>query len=586
VTRSYQGIGVSPGVVKAAALVLKKQEVGVFRVPIRPDRVEAELERFRQAVAESRVQLETVKKDLTRRVGDHYACIFDAQILILQDRMFVGRAEEMIRSDQVNAEWALQEVVTEVRHIFRDLKDPYIRERVGDVEDLYERMLHNLTGHERHDLSELEEDVIVVSHNLNPSDTASLNTDHVVGFVTDVGGETSHTAILALSLEVPAVLGLHNISEEVATGDVLVVDGEEGSVHVDPSPEVVSMYYGRRREVQERENRYLASREEPAVTLDGVEVALRANLELPAELESVLEYGARGIGLYRSEFLFVEKSPDLPTEDDHYEIYKMLAQKVAPDRAIIRTIDLGGEKYYHEVLEQDESNPVMGMRGIRLSLRHEDIFRTQLRGVLRASTVGDIWLMFPLVSGVSELVEGRRHLEAAMEELEKEGVPYRPDIPVGIMVEVPSAAQIADLLARRADFLSIGTNDLIQYALAVDRGNENVAYLYRPLHPAVLRMLRFVVRAGEEEDAVVSVCGEMAANPLHAVVLLGLGVRDLSMNPHSIPLIKETIRGIEAGEVQEIAERALTMDTAVEISRFVRQALGGRIPEKEKGVRE
>jgi phosphotransferase system enzyme I (PtsI) len=564
---------VSPGIAVGAAVVLPTRTEKIFRVPLRPGEVDQELARFDRAVEEARKQLEEVKDRVAREIGSSYAGVFDAQMLILADSAFSGKTRRRIQQDRVNAEWALHRTARGFLQALSSIDDPYIRDRGHDIEDVANRLQKLLGGRDHRDLSDLAEDSIVVAPALSPSDTILLKHPHVVGFCTDAGGRTSHTAIIANALEIPAVVGLHDFTPAVQDGQLVIVDGGRGIVWVDPPPDVLEDYR-RRREEQARERAaFRAIRDRPAVTSDGVRVTLRANIELPEDVDTALEVGCEGVGLYRSEFLFLERSPKLPTEEDHYRTYRMLAERCPPHGAVIRTLDLGGEKYFHAVLDKGEANPVMGMRAVRFCLKRQDIFKCQLRGLLRASAHGPIRVMFPLISGVGELRQVRGILDACRRELEAEGQPMADRLDVGIMIEVPSAAAVADHLAREADFFSIGTNDLIQYCLALDRGNDELAYLYEPLHPAVLRTLDFVVRSAGQAGIPVALCGEMAAEPAHLPVLLGLGLVELSMNPAAVPAVKRMLARIDVGRARDVVQRALRLPVAAEIQALVEQEL-------------
>jgi phosphotransferase system enzyme I (PtsI) len=566
VNAHFTAIGASPGVAMGPAVVLESRQLVVTRRQLRAERVEAEINRFHHTLVEARRELEEVRVKVEKKMGEKFSHLFDAHILILEDRLFADGTEAMIRQDKVNAEWALRSVVRELLDQFAAIDDPYLNERGGDLEDVYRRVLGHLTGdRSQTDLSNMREDAIIVAHTLTPSDTAALNTQRVVGFVTEIGGRTSHTAIIANALEIPAVVGLHGILDQVETGDLLVVDGERGTVMVQPTAGERRAATKARSHWRKRIEEGLRSRDLPAETTDGITVTLRSNIELPEEVQTSLRYGARGIGLYRSEFLFLNRSPELPSEEDHFQVYSQLADRVAPHPCVVRTLDLGGEKYFHEVLDREEANPVMGMRAIRLCLRREDIFRTQLRGILRAAVGRSIQVMFPLISGVGELRRARAILEETREELRSEGHEVPEDMPVGIMIEVPSAAMVADLLAAEVDFFSIGTNDLIQYTLAIDRGNESVAYLYEPMHPAILRMLQRIVGAATQAGIRVSLCGEMASDPRYLQVLLGLGLRELSLNPNTLPAVKDAVRSTSAAAAKVLAERLLAAGSAEEI---------------------
>lgn len=582
----FQGIGASPGVAIGPALVLESRNLVVAKRKLRPARMEPEIERFRAALRAARDELEDLRQRVQKKMGEKFSHLFDAHIMILDDRSFAEDTENQIRQQNVNAEWGLKTVVRSLLEQFAAIHDPYLSERGGDLEDVYRRVLGHLTGDQAHlDLSHIREDAIIVAHTLTPTDTATLNTQHVVGFITEVGGRTSHTAIIANALEIPAVVGLHGILQQVETGDTLVVDGTQGAVLIAPSAGERKKAASARTRWRKKAKEGLQTRDLPAVTTDGVTIALRSNIELPEEVATSKRYGAAGIGLYRSEFLFLNRSPDLPSEEDHYQAYTDLARQVAPHPCVVRTLDLGGEKYFHEVLDREEANPVMGMRAIRLCLRREDIFRAQLRGILRAAVEYPIHVMFPLISGVAELRRARSVLEDVRAQMKAEGQDVPDNMKVGIMIEVPSAAMVADLLAAEVDFFSIGTNDLIQYLLAIDRGNESVAYLYEPFHPAVLRMLERIVQAAAGAGIQVSLCGEMASDPRYVPVLLGLGLRELSVNPVTLPAVKKAIRKLNAADATLLAEQVLAASSIGDVNDILAAAMPGthgRSPARKK----
>ncbi len=578
VARTLRGIGASPGIAVAPCLVLESADLTVFRVAVRREEVEAEVARFREAVETAKEQLDRILEGFGAEQREAARSIFEAQGVLLEDETLMGGAEEAIRAQKINAEWALR---TELHHLTQSFAGVPERERLlENIEDIENRIQTILAGGGHHDLSELTEDVVIVAARLSPSETALLRVRHVVALATDKGGPSSHTAIVAKALGIPAAVGLHELSERVSTGDLVVVDGSRGMVIVNPSPADVARYQGMSEEFRrEEEARLEACRDLPAETLDGFRVAIHANIELSEQVDSVLRHGAEGIGLYRSEFLFLHRSPYLPTEEDHYGVYRELAQRMAGRVTTIRTLDLGGEKYFHSVLKKDENNPVLGLRAIRFCLMRRDIFKTQLRGILRASVHGNVRVMFPLISGLEEFRMARGILEEAKDELATEGIPFRHDLPVGMMIEVPSAAMVADLLAREADFFSIGTNDLIQYTLAIDRSNESVAYLYRPLHPAILRSIRFVVASARAAGIPVAMCGEMASDPLVVPILLGLGLDELSMDAVYAPSVKAAVRALTVVESREMVEDVMKLPTAAEVERYVSRRILPRLKE-------
>ncbi|MDQ3283438.1 MAG: phosphoenolpyruvate--protein phosphotransferase [Acidobacteriota bacterium] len=577
--RTYKGVGVSPGIAIGRAVIVEKRVAAVYRVPIRDDEVESEVARFRESLTKTRDELLDLKQKVSRSMGEEYAQIFEAHAMIVGDASFAEKVVQKIEDEQVNAEWALAEVQEELQARFNSFEDDYLRERVADVKDVAERLLVNLQGVAHHDLSEIKHDVVIIADDLTPSDTIHFNRRPIVGFATEVGGRTSHTSIIAKSLFMPAVIGVPKLSKIVDSDELVIVDGYEGTVVINPTPAMVQEYQSRVSRHVEAEQKLLENRTLPSVTKDNRRVSLQANIELVEELDDATKFGAEGIGLYRSEFLYISTSPDLPTEEEHFNIYRRIAESCAPNWAVIRTFDLGGKKLAREVMGSKEDNPVLGLRALRLCMQHRDMFRTQLRALLRASAHGKIKIMFPLVSGVQELRQVKTLVRELKHELDEQGIAYNKELQIGIMIEVPSAAVIADLLATEADFFAIGTNDLIQYSLAIDRGNENVSYLYEPLHPAILRLVKGVIDAGKRAGIPVEMCGEMASDPIFAIVLLGLGLEIFSMNPSSIPVIKNVVRSVRYKDCRRIAEMALQKKTAQEIEEFVIESVAMRFPE-------
>jgi phosphotransferase system enzyme I (PtsI) len=577
--RTYKGVGVSPGIAIGRAIIVEKRVASVYRVPIRDDEVEGEVSRFIESLTKTRDELLVLRDKVSRSMGDEYAQIFEAHAMIVGDASFQDKVQQKIETEQVNAEWALAEVQEELQARFASFDDDYLRERVADVKDVAERVLVNLQGIAHHDLSEIKHDVIIIADDLTPSDTIHFNRRPIVGFATEVGGRTSHTSIIAKSLFMPAVIGVPRLTKVVDNDELVIVDGYEGTIVVNPTPAMISEYRSRESRHEEAEQKLLENRTLAAVTKDNHKISLQANIELVEELDDARKYGAEGIGLYRSEFLYISTSPDLPTEEEHFNIYRRLAEATAPHWCIIRTFDLGGKKLAKEIMGSKEDNPVLGLRALRLCMQHRDMFKTQLRALLRASAHGKIKIMFPLVSGVQELRQVKTLVREVRHELDAEGIAHNKDLQIGIMIEVPSAAVIADMLATEADFFAIGTNDLIQYSLAIDRGNENVSYLYEPLHPALLRLIKGVIDAGKRAGIPVEMCGEMASDPIFAIVLLGLGLEIFSMNPSSIPVIKNVVRSVRYKDCKRIAEMALQKKTAQEIEEFVIESVAMRFPE-------
>ena len=574
--RTFEGIGASGGVVVGKAVCISTRIGDIYQIPVPAVEIDEEIGRFRRAVQQSLGEMARMRDRVGAEIGDELAGIFDAQALFLQDKHFLGDVESHIRGEHVNAEWALQETVSEVQARFDAIDAEHLRERAEDLRHVCRIVVRNLRGLHLHQLSEVEGEVVIVADDLSPSDAVRLGRENVVAFVIEHGSKTSHTTIIARSLNIPAVIGVRGIRrqlKEQAEADI-VVDGTEGRVIVRPDGETLEHYHRRLAENERQELELLETSLLAAVSRDGVEVKVMANIDLPEEIGEAVRYGAAGIGLYRSEFLYIEKSPALPTEEEHLALYRHLIEAAAPHPAIIRTYDLGGRKIAREVMETREENPVLGLRGIRLTLARPDIFRTQLRALIRATVFGELWIMLPMVTIIEEIRAFRAVAEEVMEELEEEGLPFHRDFKLGSMIEVPAAAVISDLLAQEVDFFSIGTNDLIQYSLAVDRNNEHVADLYRPLHPGLLRLLRSVIRSARSAGIEVSLCGEMGGDPRLTPILLGCGLRRVSTSPRQVPAIKRRIRELSVEGLDDIVEQCTMLSTAAEVDAFLAESLG------------
>ena len=571
-----KGIAASPGIAVGKAYILEKEEYCILEYKIKKEEVERELERFEVAVESSKKDLGKIKKRVEEELGEKEAYIFQAHLYILEDPLFVQDITKRIRRQRLNAEAAVRRTLKVFEAKFASARAEFIRRRFGDVEDVGEHILRNLLKRPTLSLSHLEEKIIVVADDLAPSDTASMQKSNILGFATNVGGRTSHTAIMARSMEIPAVVGLGSITSKVQPGSVVILDGNRGRVIVNPTSRQLANY-------RTEKERFISHRKEleilrslPPQTLDGREVGLAANIAGPEEVDLAVREGAEGIGLYRTEYLYMNRST-LPSEDEQMEAYKKVLEKAAPSSVIIRTLDLGGDKFLSHFPVPAEINPFMGWRAIRLCLERVDIFETQLRAILRASRFGNGKIMYPMISGVEEVRKVRRILTGIKEKLKREGTPFAENVETGVMIEIPSAAIIADLLAKEVDFFSLGTNDLIQYSLAVDRVNEKVAYLYQPLHPTILRLIDNVVKCAHRENIWVGVCGEMASDPLSVLILLGLGVDEFSVAPTSLLEIKKIIRNTNWEEVQGIAAKLLKSKTSPEAKRFAERRLSQRI---------
>jgi phosphoenolpyruvate-protein phosphotransferase (PTS system enzyme I) len=576
--KTFRGIVASPGIVIGRAYLLDRRKIVVAGKRIEPVLVKDETARFKKALEVSRSQLDELRKRFSKGMGKTHLYILDTHILLLEDKMLVDGTIKRIKESLLSAEAALKETVAAIIVKFDTIEDEYLRERKHDVEQVGERVLQNLVGHKQESLAEIKEEAVIIAHDLAPTDTLMMRKDRILGFATDAGSRTSHTAILARSLGIPAAVGLGNITSEVKTGDVVILDGIHGAVIVDPEEETFLRYLQKQRRYKYFELELEKLKALPAETLDGQVIHLQGNIELPEEATSAADHGGEGIGLYRTEFLFLNRRT-LPTEEEHYNAYRHVAERAAPHEVVIRTLDVGGDKIGLSVEFEKEANPALGLRAIRFCLKKRDIFRLQLRGILRASAHGNIKILFPMISGLTELHEAKKLLEEARVELRAEGKAFREDLKLGVMIEIPSAAMIADLLAREVDFFSVGTNDLIQYTLAIDRQNEHVAYMYEPLEPAVLRLLHRVSEAAGAAGISLAMCGEMAGDPLYASILLGMGFQSLSMNVASIPWVKRAIRSVRMQDARELASLVMQQPTAAQARQTAEAFIAERFPE-------
>lgn len=563
------GIAVSPGVAIGKALVLRAENFQTIpRVKVTKDQIPQEIARFEDALTRTRAEILGIRKKLSEEIGREHSEIFMAHLLVLEDRSLIEDVINTVKEKQVNAEFAFSSVIQKYFRAFSQINDEYLRERVADIRDIARRLLQNLTGAEKNPLSKLTEQVIIIAHDLSPSDTALMDKQKVVAFATDIGGPTSHTAIMARSMEIPAVVGLDHISREVMTGDSIIIDGNHGIVILDPDSKALAAYTQEGRRFVELTTELDKLRNLPAETPDGRRIVLTANIEFPDEIPSVLAHGAAGIGLYRTEYFFMNRT-DLPTEEEQYEAYRTVAEKMKPYPVIIRTLDLGGDKFLSSLEVPHEMNPFLGWRAIRFCLARVDVFQAQLRAILRASVYGNLKMMYPMISNLSELKQANQILEGCKKELRKEKVPFNPNLEVGAMIEIPSAALTSDSLAKEVRFFSLGTNDLIQYALAVDRVNEKIAYLYEPTHPAILRLIQEVILNGHRNKIWVGACGEMSGDPAIAVLLTGFGIDSISTSPSLLPKVKKAIRLVPFKISKEIAKKALHFGTGKEVQEFL-----------------
>ncbi|AAM25475.1 Phosphoenolpyruvate-protein kinase (PTS system EI component in bacteria) [Caldanaerobacter subterraneus subsp. tengcongensis MB4] len=567
-----KGVAASPGIAIGKAFLYTKEKVTINVEKIEESKVEEEIAKFRKALEVTQEEIEKIKEKALKEFGKEKAEIFEAHLMLASDPELIEGVENMIKTELVTADNAVNKVIEQNASVMESLNDEYLKERAVDLRDVGNRIIENLLGVKSVNLSDLEEEVVVIARDLTPSDTATMKKEMVLGFATDVGGRTSHTAIMARSLEIPAVVGLGNVTSQVKAGDLVIVDGLEGIVIVNPDEKTVEDYKSKKESYEKKVEGLKQLKDLPAETPDGKKVMLAANIGTPKDVASALANGAEGVGLFRTEFLYMDRN-SLPSEEEQFEAYKEVVEKMGGRPVTIRTLDIGGDKELPYLDMPKEMNPFLGYRAIRLCLDRPDIFKTQLRAILRASAYGNVQIMYPMISSVEEVRKANSILEEVKAELDREGVKYDKEIKVGIMVEIPSAAVTADILAKEVDFFSIGTNDLTQYTLAVDRMNEHVKEYYQPFHPAILRLVKMVIDAAHKEGKFAAMCGEMAGDPLAAVILLGLGLDEFSMSATSIPEIKNIIRNVEYEKAKEIAEKALNMSEAREIEKMMKDVI-------------
>ncbi len=559
--RRFHGIGVSPGIARGTLFVYRTDDEQPVMRRVEEGDIPAEIARFESALIATRAQILELQERIAKSIGAKDASIFDAHLLVVEDRTLIDEVLRTLQCDQNNVEYVFGQVAGRYAKTLSEIDDPYLRERALDIHDVTRRVIHNMMGKCGRDLSSITAPHIVIAHNLTPSDTAQLNRALVLGFATDVGSKTSHTAIMARSLNIPAVVGLHDLSEQLQSGDHILLDGYNGLVIINPNDQTLWEYGELEIKKTVVEEQLTKLRETQSTTLDGRHVILSANIEMSDDIDQVKLCGAEGVGLYRTEFLYLNRT-ELPSEDDQYAAYLKVAQSVLPHSVIIRTLDLGGDKFMSALNLPEELNPFLGWRAIRFCLERVDIFKTQLRAILRASAVGNVRMMYPMISGVEELRRAKKILEECRQELLAEGVPFNHEMEVGAMIEIPSAAITADIIAREVDFLSIGTNDLIQYSIAVDRLNERISHLYEPTHPSIIRLIRMVVDAGHAHSLWVGVCGEMAGDIVLTPLLLGLGVDELSAGAALVPRVKRAVQSLDLAACLQLIEDIKYDDTA------------------------
>ena len=577
--RTFRGIPVSPGVCRGKILVLGKPQSGpLVRRQISEAEEVHEIQRLEQALLDTRHQVLNVQRQISAGLGAEEAGIFDAHLLVLEDPALIEEVTRLIRKEHVSADYAFHQVSDKYIRTLSAIEDEYLRERAADMKDVTARVVDHLVGRTSAlDLSKLTEPCIIIGYDLTPTQTAQMNKAMVKGFATDIGGRTSHTAIMARSMRIPAAVGLHTASQELVTGQEALLDGFNGLIIIDPSEQTLFEYGQLVRRRVSLEDKLRETIRQPATMLDGTEVVLAANVEQPGDTEAVIACGAQGVGLFRTEYLFINRET-LPTEEEQYKAYRQVASVLSPQPVIIRTLDLGGDKFLSHLQVPQEMNPFLGWRAIRFCLQERDIFRIQLRAILRASAEGNVKMMYPMISGLEELSQANQMLEEFKAELRGESIPFDENLEVGAMIEIPSAAVAADALAKRVKFFSLGTNDLIQYSMAVDRLNEKIAHLYQPTHPAILRLIKMTADAGQKAGIWTGVCGEMAGDPVLVPLLLGLGVTELSVAPGVVPSIKYLIRRLRMSEATALATFALGCESGAEILAHCRKLVHGIAP--------
>lgn len=563
----YKGTGASPGIALGNALVIEHSELNIEKRNI--ENIEAEIEKLQSAVETSRIELEKVKERAKVELGEHEAEIFEAHLLVLADPELIDQTISKIKDEKVNADFALNEVKDMFVSIFESMDNEYMRERAADIKDVTNRVLRHILGVKVVDLSALDEEVILIAHDLTPSDTATMNKKMVLGFLTNIGGRTSHTAIMARTLEIAAIVGLNDATDQIKDGDFIVFNGETGEVIINPDEETINQYRKLKAKHDEEKEALKQLIGKASSTLDERHVELAGNIGSPNDLDGLLKNDAEGVGLYRTEFLYMDKEDDFPTEQEQYEAYKAVLEGMNGKPIVIRTLDIGGDKELKYFKMDEEMNPFLGYRAIRLCLDRVDIFKTQLRALYRASVHGKLRIMFPMISSLEELLKAKEVISEVLSELDSEGIKYSHEVEVGMMIEIPSAAVISDILAKHVDFFSIGTNDLIQYTCAVDRMNQKISYLYNQFNPAVLRLIKMVIDNAHKEGKWVGMCGESAGDKRMIPILLGMGLDEFSMSPISILSARKFITSVNYSDMKKFADEVLTMGTAEEIKAYV-----------------
>ena len=563
----YKGTGASPGIALGRALVIEHSELVIEKKTI--ENIDEEIQKLESAVKVSKEELTKVKEKALDELGEHEAEIFEAHLLVLEDPELIGSAISKIRDEKVNADYALNEIKEMFVAMFESMDNEYMRERAADIKDVTNRVLRHILGIKVVDLAGLDEEVVLIAHDLTPSDTATMNKNMVLGFLTDIGGRTSHTAIMARTLEIAAVVGLNDITKKVKDGDYIVFNGDTGEVIVNPDEETKAKYASLKEEFEEYRKSLELLKGQASITTDGRHVELAGNIGSPNDVEGLIKNDAEGVGLYRTEFLYMDKEDSFPTEEEQYEAYKAVLEGMNNKPIVIRTLDIGGDKELPYFEMEAEMNPFLGYRAIRLCLDRKDIFKTQLRALYRASVHGKLRIMFPMISSLEELLDAKEVIKEVLKELDAENIAYSNDVEVGMMIEIPSAAVISDVLAKHVDFFSIGTNDLIQYTCAVDRMNQKISHLYNQFNPAVLILIKMVIDNAHKEGKWVGMCGESAGDQRMIPILLGFGLDEFSMSPISILPARKLITSLSYADMQKFADEVLAMGTAKEIKEYV-----------------
>jgi phosphotransferase system enzyme I (PtsI) len=573
-----KGINASPGICIGKAYLVDSEGVEVApKYRIQANDLSNEIKRFKAAVKKAKDELRKIVEQSPKEL--QHAHILETHMALLKDKMLYGRTIETVKHESVNAEWALKKVVSNLIEVFQTMTDPYLKERSADVVQVADSIMHNLVGAKKVNIAAIDKRVILVANDLTPAETSQINLERVMGFITDRGGKASHTGIVARSLEIPAVVGLKSATSSIRSDDLIIVDGNTGKVIIRPAEATLVQYEERKLNYEEYKAVSTRESKAPAESADGVQFAVMGNIELPEEVFALLNYGGDGIGLYRTEFQYFNRVA-FPGEDELFDKYKDVVEVMESKPVTIRTLDINGDKALINHLGSEEVNPALGLRAIRYCLKKPKVFKDQLRAILRAAAFGNVRILFPMISTYFEIREANRMLDEAAESLEKDGLPYNRDIEIGAMIEVPSAVIIADIIAENVDFFSIGTNDLIQYSLAIDRGNEQVAHLFQPLDPAIIRMIKHVADVAREKDIKLFMCGEMAGTPHHIPLLLGIGMDELSMNPQTIPDIKRIIRSLNVAEARSFMKDVLKQNTAKSTFELIKEAYGSILSEQ------